>query len=244
VDALNPAYCSVAGVLFDKNQRTLMLYPAGRAGAYAISNSVTSIGDYGFVSCIHLTSVTIPDSVTNIGSYAFEDCVSLTNVSFGNSVTRIGDYAFDSCGGLTSVTFPSSVTNIGLYAFEDCNGLTGAYFRGNVPGGGLFVFGADPATVYYLPGTTGWDEYFQYHPTALWTPQVQTGDAGFGVRTNRFGFNITWTSGRVVVVEVCTNLANPAWTPLQTNTLSGDSLAFSDPQWANLTRRFYRLRSP
>jgi hypothetical protein len=196
----------MAGVLFNKSQTSLILYPAGKAGGYSISNSVTSIGDYAFVSCVKLTSVTIPDSVTNIGCYAFNICVSLTNVAIGNSVRRIGDYAFDSCDGLTSVTFPNSVTNIGEEAFQS-SGLTGAYFKGNAPGGGFFVFG-NSATVYYLPGTTGWGEYFQYHPTVLWIPQVQTGDAAFGVRTNRFGFNITWTSGRVVVVEVCTNPAN------------------------------------
>ena len=32
--------------------------------------------------------------------------------------------------------------------------------------------------------------------------------------------------------------------PLQTNTLSSDSLYFSDPQWTNYPARFYRLRSP
>jgi hypothetical protein len=78
----------------------------------------------------------------------------------------------------------------------------------------------------------------------LWVPRVQIADASFGVRTNQFGFNISWASGTVVVVEGCTNLANPIWSPLQTNTLIGDSLYFSDPQWTNFPARFYRLRSP
>ena len=46
------------------------------------------------------------------------------------------------------------------------------------------------------------------------------------------------------MVEACTNLADPAWSPLQTNTLSGDSFYFSDPQWTNYPGRFYRLNSP
>jgi hypothetical protein len=73
---------------------------------------------------------------------------------------------------------------------------------------------------------------------------VQTSGASFGVRTNRFGFTITGTSGLVVVVEACTNLANPIWYPLQTNTLTGGPVYFSDPQLTNYTRRFYGLGVP
>jgi hypothetical protein len=47
-----------------------------------------------------------------------------------------------------------------------------------------------------------------------------------------------------LVVEACTNLANPIWSPLATNTLSNGSSYFSDPQWTNYPTRFYRLRSP
>jgi hypothetical protein len=73
---------------------------------------------------------------------------------------------------------------------------------------------------------------------------VQASRASFGVRTNRFGFNITGTSGLVVVVEACTNLANPAWSPVQTITLTGSPFYFSDSQWKNYNRRFYGLGVP
>jgi hypothetical protein len=64
------------------------------------------------------------------------------------------------------------------------------------------------------------------------------------VRTNQLGFNINWASGMTVVVKACTNLASPSWLPLQTNTLSADSLYFSDPDWTNYPTRLYRIRSP
>ena len=102
----------------------------------------------------------------------------------------------------------------------------------------------DSSVIYFLPGTTNWGPTFGGRPTALWLPQMQTGDASFGVRTNQFGFNISWASDRVIVVEACTNLASPIWSPLQTNTLTGGSSYFSDPQWTNHPTRFYRLRSP
>jgi hypothetical protein len=102
--------------------------------------------------------------------------------------------------------------------------------------------GATNATVYYLPGTTGWDSTFGNRPTVLWAPQVQTSDASFGVRTNQFGFNINWASGMTVVVEASTNLANPSWFPVGTNTLTDGTSYFSDPSWTNYPARFYRLR--
>jgi hypothetical protein len=51
-------------------------------------------------------------------------------------------------------------------------------------------------------------------------------------------------TGLTVVVEPCTNLHNPVWSPVATNTLAGDSSYFSDPQSSNYPARFYRLRSP
>jgi hypothetical protein len=67
--------------------------------------------------------------------------------------------------------------------------------------------------------------------------------ANFGFQTNQFGFNLNWASDQTVVVEACTNLANPVWTPVGTNTLTGGSSYFSDPDSTNYPGRFYRLRS-
>jgi hypothetical protein len=67
--------------------------------------------------------------------------------------------------------------------------------------------------------------------------------AAFGVHTNQFGFNINWATGQTVVIEACTDLFNPKWQPVQTNTLATGSDYFSDPQWTNFQSRFYRLHS-
>jgi hypothetical protein len=64
------------------------------------------------------------------------------------------------------------------------------------------------------------------------------------VRTNQFGFNISWASGMVVVVEASASPSTSAWSPLRTNTLTGESFYFSDPQWTNHPARFYRIRWP
>jgi len=78
----------------------------------------------------------------------------------------------------------------------------------------------------------------------LWNPQAQTGDASFGVRQNRFGFNITGTAGIPIVVEASADLAARLWVPLQSCMLTNGLIYFSDPQWANYASRFYRIRSP
>jgi len=103
-------------------------------------------------------------------------------------------------------------------------------------------------TIYYLPGTTGWDApTFGGRPTAPWllpNPLILNNGPGFGVKTNGFGFIISWATNLSVVVEACTNLANPVWSPVGTNTLTGGSSYFSDPGWTNYPVRCYRLRSP
>ncbi|HXR03818.1 MAG TPA: leucine-rich repeat domain-containing protein [Verrucomicrobiae bacterium] len=226
------------------------------------SNSITINGYNGFDG-----SITIPDvinglPVTTIASGAFDNPggLGLTNIIMGANVTTIGNYAFASCYSLTSLTIPNSVTSIGSGAFAFCDKLKSVYFQGNAPNADSSVFfhwsifppiyePPPPTTVYYLPGTTGWGTTFGGCPTVLWNPQAQTSDGSFGVRTNRFGFNITGTSNLVIVVEACTNISDPAWTPISTNTLNtfigtNGTSYFSDPLWTNYPSRFYHLRSP
>ena len=124
MDTNNPAYSSVNGVLFDKNQITLVTYPGGLGGSYTIPNSVASIGDFAFGNCHGLTNITMGTNITSIGEDAFYYCYGLTDVTIGDGVTSIGDCAFMACSGLTDVIIPNSVTNIGDYAFDWCNNLT------------------------------------------------------------------------------------------------------------------------
>jgi formylglycine-generating enzyme required for sulfatase activity len=193
VNAGNPAYSSLNGVLFDQAQDTLIQYPAGLANsAYTVPNSVVTIGENAFYDCSSLTSVTIPNSVIYIGDQAFfgcsslasinipnsvtyieegafEDCTSLTSVTIPNSITGIGQSAFYDCASLSNVVIPNSVTSIGSSAFADCSSLTSIYFEGNAPFADPDAFAGSPVTAYYLPGTTGWAAFAS--ETGL-TPQL------------------------------------------------------------------------
>ena len=97
------------------------------------------------------------------------------------------------------------------------------------------------AIAFYLPGKSGWAGTFGGRPTALWLPVVRTQDGNLGVRSNEFGFNVSWANGQTAVVEASSDLAGAAWLPISTNVLSGDSLYVLDPYWTNISQRFYRI---
>jgi hypothetical protein len=44
------------------------------------------------------------------------------------------------------------------------------------------------------------------------------------------------------VIQGNAGLASATWIPLSTNTLTNGTAYFSDPQWTNFPRRFYRLQ--
>ncbi len=231
----------------------------------AIGKGVTSIGSGTFDGCTNLSVITV-DTLNSVyssldGVLLNKSQTSLIQYPAGksgdyvipNTVTRIGNGAFHDCIGLISVTIPTSLTIIGSSAFSGCISLRVVFFKGDAPNPGQGMFDASSkAVVYYLPGTFGWsstfgggfEDPFGGRPAVLWNLQVQASAANFGVRTNRFGFNVTGTGVTVVLVEACTNLGNAVWSPVRTNMLSGGVSYFSDPQWTNHPVRFYRLRRP
>ena len=141
VDERNCAYSgSTDGILFDKNQTTLVQYLCGKVGSYTIPASVTSIGSYAFSYCTGLTSVTIPSGVTTIGSNAFDSCTGLTSVTIPSGVTSIGASAFSGCSNLTSVTLPESISSIGDSALLGCSKLTSLTIPSGVTSIGASAF--------------------------------------------------------------------------------------------------------
>lgn len=121
VDTENANYSSIDGVLFDKQQTTLLMYPLGKGDIYEIPSSTVIIGNKAFQNA-NISAITFPESLVEIGSYAFGDCSNLTELTLPVNLEVIGDDAFEYCMGLRKVTIASAKT-LGKYAFLSCEAL-------------------------------------------------------------------------------------------------------------------------
>lgn len=139
VDALNPVYCSVNGVLFNKGTNVLLNYPDGKTGTYAVPSSVTIIGQSAFEDS-NLATVILPDGVVTIPVYAFAGCSNLTTIEIPGSVSTIENGAFTRCSNLRAVTLPDSVTTLGEGVFYNCYALAAVKISNSVTniGNGMF----------------------------------------------------------------------------------------------------------
>lgn len=101
--------------------------------------NVTEIGESAFMSCISMTSLSLPNTIITINDNAFNSCKGLLKVNLGNSVTSIGKWVFSSCSALANIEIPGSVTSIGNYAFTN-TGLKSIVIPNSVTSIGNFAF--------------------------------------------------------------------------------------------------------
>ena len=138
VEEGNPAYCSVDGVLYDRDRTSLIQYPCAKAGTLTIPASVTSIGHGVLLGCRGLLEFVVEEGNSAYcsvdGVLYSKDRTRLIQCPGGKSgevripegVTSIGSsghWAFRECRGVTSVIIPSSVTSIESMSFLGCDKL-------------------------------------------------------------------------------------------------------------------------
>ncbi len=212
-----------------------------------IPEGVTNIGGGAFANCLQLTNVVLPESLTSLGGYAFYGS-AITTITFPPGLPGIPDGCFLECAKLRAITNSNRIAVIGGDAFAQCGRLTAVYFAGNAPSAaaGEF-FQGDSATVYYLPGTTGWASTYHGLNTVPWylpTPQFVNVTPGFGNRAGQLGITVSWATNLSVAVDATPDLAHPAWQPLFTNALVNGSFRFFNAFGSAPGGRFYRMRIP
>ena len=157
----NPYFCTMSGIVYSKDQKTIAAYPAGRPDtAFAIPEGTTGIGNGAFYGCTNLTHVTIPEGVTSIGDRAFYTCTGLTEITIPDSVTAIGGSAFSGCKSLKSIAIPDGVTRIEGFAFVACESLESVVIPGTVTEIGNVAFnnGDHIKDVYFLGTKDAWQK--------------------------------------------------------------------------------------
>ena len=167
-DPSNTHFESADGVLYTTGKTSLVAYPGGVAGPFAV-----------------------PDSVINIATGAFNNSQNLTGVTLTDHVQTIGDFAL-AYSGITEITIPKSVTSIGLFALGGCTDLKKAVFlcksatigmmafnASGIAGDGIYGFTGSTAQTYatdnVIPFHLLYTVSFQGEGTAVDDTYVETG---------------------------------------------------------------------
>lgn len=148
----NPVYASVDGVLFDKSLATVVKFPGGKPGSYAVPDRVTSF-DYGaFWECYALTNLWIGSGVTNMAYAPFDGSMKLQtiDVSLLNTVYSSLDGVLFDKNRTTLLHFPpmhsasyvvpAGTTAIEEYAFDFSASLTNVVIPASVQHLSSYVF--------------------------------------------------------------------------------------------------------
>ena len=95
VDANNATYCSIDGVVYSKDKKKLIYYPAGKTDAtFKVPNGVTSIPyRYSISWNKNLTSIDL-NQVETVGEYAMAACLNLKEIHIPKTLTSIEEGAF------------------------------------------------------------------------------------------------------------------------------------------------------
>ena len=155
-DNEHESYIEKDGVLFTKNLKSIIYFPAGRKGSYLIPNGTVVVENYAF-SGSTLSVLNFSETITTINSYVFsKSTIEVFNLP--SSLKSIGSYAFSECSKLKSIILPDNLTEILQSAFNGCTALDYIYLPSSLEktGGGIFSsckptlkIEFDPASNYY-----------------------------------------------------------------------------------------------
>ena len=104
VNENNQSYKDIDGILFSKDDKMLIKYPAQKETAeYVISEEVAIICTEAFMDNAFLRKVSVGNFVTAISDNSFKNCSALEEVELGGNVRIIGAESFKNCPKLMLV---------------------------------------------------------------------------------------------------------------------------------------------
>jgi len=101
--------CSVDGVVFTKDMKTLVACPPARQGSYTVPMGVETIAAHAFEYCDSLEKIALPQTITSIGDRAFYCAGELRAINLPAAVRTMGRSALMNCVSLESLSLPSSI---------------------------------------------------------------------------------------------------------------------------------------
>lgn len=160
--------------------------------------------------------------------------MTFTSVFLGDLVFTLPVGTFKNCTNLSSVFCGASLTNIAANVFSNCPKMQELCFEGSPPGVASSAFeGATSLVNHYIPGTPGWGSTLGGKPVRPWLPKISVRRG-----ESRPVISVDWARGKEVVIEACSDLGAPFWTPVGTNTVPREYYPAND-----LAARFYRVRA-
>ncbi len=138
----NKTFKTIDGVLYSKDEKALILFPAAKTGEFELPQSVEEIKDKAFidsaVSVVKLaeepslryigisafensaiTSFEIPANVVTLKNAIFKNATKLSKIVFNEGLTYIGASAFEGCTALTEIKLPESMVDVANNAFKN-----------------------------------------------------------------------------------------------------------------------------
>ncbi len=111
VNVDNENYCSVDGVLYNKDMTELICYPGDKTGATYI----------------------IPASVTRIqyGAFMWNENIQFVSFEENSKLEKLECDSFSCCTNLVSITLPETLTFIDDFSFFQCFDLSDVFFMGS-----------------------------------------------------------------------------------------------------------------
>jgi hypothetical protein len=157
VDIDNENYSSDSGILYNKDQTTLLVYPAAKAGnSFTIPNQVEALGPQAMRYAIYLTTINIPQNVISADAATLPYAVLQTiNVDSQNPnySSEFGVFYNKNKTSLLkypprkqdiSFNVPNTVTSINNFGFQNVSILQNIIFSNNLTS--IAVLFCDSAT--------------------------------------------------------------------------------------------------